>query len=136
MIEIKNLCKSFGDKKVFDGANITVGDASICGLIGINGAGKSTLLRIIGGVIKPDGGKVTVDGEEVFENERIKSRLFFLADDPYYDTGVTGLKLKELYKTFYPFDDSVFDSYINTFSLDLKKPIRNFSKGKIGRAHV
>ena len=73
MIEIKNLCKSFGDKKVFDGANITVGDASICGLIGINGAGKSTLLRIIGGVIKPDGGKVTVDGEEVFENERIKS---------------------------------------------------------------
>ena len=129
MIEIKNLCKSFGDKKVFDGANITVGDASICGLIGRNGAGKSTLLRIIGGVIKPDGGKVTVDGEEVFENERIKSRLFFLADDPYYDTGVTGLKLKELYKTFYPFDDSVFDSYINTFSLDLKKPIRNFSKG-------
>ena len=129
MIEIKNLNKSFGDKKVFESADIEVADASICGLIGINGAGKSTLLRIISGVMKADGGSVLIEGESVYDNEKVKSRILFLPDDPYYNTGVTGMKLRELYKTFYSFDDETFYSYANTFALDLKKPIRNFSKG-------
>lgn len=129
MIEIKNLSKSFGEKQVYKNADITVQSGSICGLVGINGAGKSTLLRILSGVIKPDEGTVSIDGEEVFDNEKIKREIFFLSDDPYYDTGVTGLKLKELYSTFYHFDEWIFTSHIQTFKLDLKKPIRNFSKG-------
>lgn len=129
MIEIKNLYKSFGEKQVYGNADITVDNASICGLIGINGAGKSTLLRILSGVIKPDAGSVTIGGESVFENESIKKDILFLSDDPYYDIGVTGLKLKELYQTFYKFDEDVFTSYIRTFDLDVRKPIRNFSKG-------
>ncbi|MDE6441474.1 MAG: ABC transporter ATP-binding protein [Clostridia bacterium] len=129
MIEIKNLYKRFGDKQVYNNADITVDDSSICGLIGINGAGKSTLLRILSGVIRQDAGTVSIDGEEVFENEKIKRDILFLSDDPYYDTGVTGLKLKELYKTFYSLDDEIFTSYIRTFNLDVRKPIRNFSKG-------
>lgn len=129
MIEITNLSKSFGDKVVYANADIVIENASICGLIGINGAGKSTLLRIISGVMKADEGTVRIDGNDVFENEKIKPDIFFLSDDPYYDTGVTGLKLKALYSTFYRLDESIFTSYINTFALDLKKPIRNFSKG-------
>ncbi len=96
MIEIKNLCKSFGDKKVFSEANVTVETGSICGLVGINGAGKSTLLRIISGVMTADTGTVTYDGEPVYENEKVKSKIFFLPDDPYYDTSVTGEKLKKI----------------------------------------
>lgn len=129
MIEIKNLYKRFGDKQVYNNADISVDDASICGLIGINGAGKSTLLRILSGVIKQDAGSVSIDGEEVFENEKIKRDILFLSDDPYYDAGVTGLKLKELYRTFYHFDEDIFTSFICTFDLDVRKPIRNFSKG-------
>lgn len=129
MIYIERLCKSFGEKVVFDNADITVATGCICGLVGINGAGKSTLLRLISGVIRPDAGTVYFDGEPVYDNEKIKSKIFFLPDDPYYDTGVTGEKLRKLYKTFYPFDDNVFNGITGKFKLDLKKPIRNFSKG-------
>lgn len=129
MIEITNLSKKFGDKPVFVNTDITVETDSICGLVGINGAGKSTLLRIISGVLRQDAGTVKIDGENVYENQKIKSKLFLLPDDPYYDAGVTGEKLRTLYSTFYDFDDSVFTHFTSKFALDLKKPIRNFSKG-------
>lgn len=129
MITIRNMSKSFDKKTVFCNADITVESGSICGLVGVNGAGKSTLLRLIGGVLKPDAGSVCLDGECVYRNESAKKKVFFLPDDPYYDVTVTGAKLRELYRIFYPFDDRVFQSCTQKFSLDLNTPIRNFSKG-------
>lgn len=129
MIQITNLCKSFGKKEVFKNADITVETGSICGLVGINGAGKSTLLRIISGVMREDEGEILIDGEKVYDNENIKRRIFMLPDDPYFDTNLTGAKLKELYRTFYTFDDVTFMYYTNLFKLDLNRPVRNFSKG-------
>lgn len=129
MINIKQLSKSFGSKKVFVDADATVETGSICGLIGINGAGKSTLLRILSGVMTAEQGEVTIDGQHVYENESVKERIFFLSDDPYYDLGVTGQKLKTLYEVFYNFDNELFNKYAQKFTIDLKKPIRNFSKG-------
>lgn len=129
MIEIKNLCKNFGSKVVFNNADIRVESGSICGLVGINGAGKSTLLRLISGVLMPDSGSIAIDNESVYDNENVKRKIFLLPDDPYYDSNVTGAKLKELYQTFYTFDSEIFSSFIKTFALDINKPIRNFSKG-------
>lgn len=129
MITTKKLAKSFGEKVIFRDANITVKTGSICGLVGINGAGKSTLLRILCGIMRSDEGEVSIDGHPVFENESIKKRIFFLPDDPFYTFTMTGLKLKELYRTFYDFDDVLFGKYTNKFKLELNKPVRNFSKG-------
>lgn len=129
MIQINRLYKKFGDKVVFDDADIYVETGSVCGLVGINGAGKSTLLRMLSGVMRADSGDVLIDGEPVQNNEPIKKKIFFLPDDPYFDTGFTGEKLRELYRTFYPFNDEIFFYYVKLFSLDVKKPIRNFSKG-------
>ncbi len=129
MIEIRNMDKKFGEKTVFLNADVFVDNESICGLVGINGAGKSTLLRIISGVMLPDAGTVEIDGMPVYENEEIKKDIFFLPDDPYFDVGVTGEKLRSLYKTFYDFDDATFLKYTQKFKLDLRKPMRNFSKG-------
>lgn len=62
MIELINLSKSYktpqGRHYVFKDLNITLPEGKSVGLIGRNGAGKSTLLRIIGGIDRPDGGKV------------------------------------------------------------------------------
>ncbi len=129
MINIYKLSKRFGNKVVYDNADITVESESICGLVGINGAGKSTLLRLLSGVLKPDSGCILIDGDPVYDNPKVKKDIFFLPDDPYYDSGVTGMKLRELYKTFYPFDDEVFQSYTTKFNLNMQSPIRNFSKG-------
>jgi ABC-2 type transport system ATP-binding protein len=130
MIEIKDLTKGYEDKKeVLKNVRLTINDGTVFGLVGINGAGKSTLLRIIAGVLKKETGQVCVDGEEVYENERVKKGIFFLADDPFYTANVTARSLADMYTSVYEFDERVFKEYLNKFKLNEKLPIRNFSKG-------
>ena len=129
MITANGICKSFGSKTVFDGVDISVSDGSICGLVGINGAGKSTLLRILCGVLAADKGTAQIDGKDIYDNPEVKRDVFFLADEPFFEYGLTGEKLCAFYKTVYDFDENVFRSYTEKFGFDLKKPSRNFSKG-------
>lgn len=64
LIELKNVCKSFGDRVILDNANLQVfpGDALV--VIGPSGTGKSTILRLIAGLIEPDEGEIYVKGEK------------------------------------------------------------------------
>lgn len=129
MIKITNLSKSYGNHEVLNNVNLVIEDGSICGLVGINGAGKSTLLRTITGIFKPNSGSVTIDGQEVFDNEEIKSLMFFLPDEPYYSFNETPLSILTLYETFYNFDKEEYLEYLKKFDLPLKKSLHNFSKG-------
>ncbi|NLZ93463.1 MAG: methionine ABC transporter ATP-binding protein [Firmicutes bacterium] len=65
MIQINNLCKSYGNLKVLEGISLTIEDGDIYGLVGRSGAGKSTLLRCINGLEKYQSGSLMVDGQEV-----------------------------------------------------------------------
>ena len=103
MIKIQGLNKSFNDKEVLKNVDLTIKDGSVFGLVGINGSGKSTLLRLISGVYQADSGEVIIDGENVFENERIKRKIFFLPDEPYYNENVTPYTLKDIYLSFHSF---------------------------------
>lgn len=130
MIEIQGLTKSYDKSKVvLNDLHVKIADSSVFGLVGINGAGKSTLLRVIAGVLRADKGQVCIDGANVFENEDVKRQIFFLPDDPYYGANVSASGLADLYKSVYDFDEKKFLEYLGKFSLDPKKPIRNFSKG-------
>lgn len=129
MIEIKNLSKSFKDKKVLNNLNLTIPDGTIFGLVGINGSGKSTLLRLISGIYKADKGFIFVDGEGIYENEKMKSNFFFLPDEPFYGINTTPLSLIDLYQAFYNFDKKEYIEYLEGFKIPLKKQINNFSKG-------
>lgn len=129
MIEIKNLNKSFSDKKVLKDINLTINTGKVFGLIGINGAGKSTLLRLISGVYKADSGSILINGEEVYENEKIKKEIFFLPDEPYYGLNTTPYNLKDIYQVFYDLDEQLYLNYIDLFKIPLKKPMNKFSKG-------
>ena len=129
MIKISNLSKSFTDKIVLKNLNLEIKDGEVFGLVGINGAGKSTLLRLMSGIYKADEGSIIIDGEEVYENEKIKNKIFFLPDEPYYASNTTPLSLIGLYETFYDFDKEVYLKYLKKFALPLKKSMHNFSKG-------
>jgi phospholipid/cholesterol/gamma-HCH transport system ATP-binding protein len=65
MIEIINLCKSFGDHKVLDNLNLSIKTGETTVIIGRSGCGKSVLLKHIIGLLKPDYGQVLVDGKDV-----------------------------------------------------------------------
>lgn len=130
MIKIIGLVKGYEkNKPVLKGLNATIAEGSVFGLVGINGAGKSTLLRVLAGVMKADGGQVLVDGEEVYENENAKGKIFFLPDEPFYTSNVTAEGLADMYRAVYDLDMQVFQERLAQFALPANKPIRNFSKG-------
>lgn len=131
MIKIDSVSKSFGDKLVLDGINLTLKEPTIYGLVGINGSGKSTLLRIIAGIYRPDQGRVTIDGEDVLQNpEKAKSSFFFLNDNPYYSPLWKAKDFVSFYSCFYPeFDKEELNRVLNILELDVSHRISTFSKG-------
>lgn len=64
VLEVNNLCKSFGDRVLIDNLNFAIPKGAIVGIIGANGAGKSTLFHLISGQVAPDSGTITL-GETV-----------------------------------------------------------------------
>jgi len=65
MIEIKDVHKSFGAQHVLRGINLTIPSGKITVIVGPSGTGKTVLLRHIIGLIRPDRGRVTVDGVDI-----------------------------------------------------------------------
>ncbi len=130
MIEAKGLTKRFDDITAIDHIDVQIKDGSVFGLVGTNGAGKSTFLRILSGILKPDEGSVTIDGEDVYENTAVKSRFFYISDDQYFFSNSTPLQLMDFYCSVYPkFDTARFDRLMESFDLDRNRKINTFSKG-------
>jgi len=69
MIEIINVYKSFGDNQVLKGASLSIEKGETMVIIGRSGCGKSVLLKHIIGLLKPDSGRVIVDGHNVSKSE-------------------------------------------------------------------
>ncbi|CAA9275519.1 MAG: hypothetical protein AVDCRST_MAG41-3209 [uncultured Corynebacteriales bacterium] len=65
MLEITGLTKSYGDLRVLDGVDLTVGTGEVVGLLGPNGAGKTTLVSIVAGLRRADAGRVVALGADV-----------------------------------------------------------------------
>lgn len=94
-LEIKNLTKKFGDKKVLKDLSFTVESGKAFGLLGRNGAGKTTTIRILMQVFQPTSGKVLLDGKPIdyskvslgylpeerglYPNDKIVDQLIYLA---------------------------------------------------------
>lgn len=62
MIEVKDIVKRFGELEVLHGVSLSVKRSEVVSLVGASGAGKSTLLQIIGTLMKPDSGTITIGG--------------------------------------------------------------------------
>lgn len=130
MITITFLKKLYENKVILNNINLTIQEGSILGLIGPNGAGKSTLLKLIAGILKQDEGSITIDNIPVYYNPTLKKDIFLVSDEPYYAMNDTLKTLKSFYQYWYPsFDEALYASYIDKFSIDEQKPIKNFSKG-------
>ncbi len=64
-LTIKNVSKSYGDKKVVDNISLEISKPGVYGLLGTNGAGKTTTIRMLLGILKKDEGEITWNGKEV-----------------------------------------------------------------------
>jgi ABC-2 type transport system ATP-binding protein len=70
MLEVDDISRSFGSRRVLDGVSFTVGAGRMTGFVGGNGAGKTTTMRIILGVLSSDSGSVTLDGTRLTPADR------------------------------------------------------------------
>ena len=103
IIEIKNLSKSFGDKKVLEDINLYIRRGEFMTLLGPSGCGKTTLLRMIAGFLQPDEGSILMEGKElagVPPHERPLNTVFqryaLFPHLDVYDNIAFGLKLKKV----------------------------------------
>lgn len=83
MIEVKNLCKTYGNHKAIDNLTFTIGNGHIYGFLGPNGAGKSTTMNIITGCLAPSSGSVSINGFDILENSTdAKRNIGYLPEKP------------------------------------------------------
>ncbi len=83
MIEVKNLCKRYGDHIAVDDLSFTIESGHVYGFLGPNGAGKSTTMNIITGCLAATSGSVTIDGYDIYEDaQEAKSRIGYLPEIP------------------------------------------------------
>ena len=130
MIEVNQCSKKFGMLQAVSKVSLQIGNREVFGLVGSNGSGKSTLLRMMAGIIRGDEGNILVDGTDVYENEKAKSSIFYIADDSYFPANFTPREMAVYYKNVYPsFRMQKYEKLMKQFHLDERGKINRFSKG-------
>ena len=124
-----NLTRKFGDTTALNGVNLCLDEAKIYGLLGRNGAGKTTLLRLITNYIQPTEGSITLDEQNVWENEKAQHQIFLVTETSYF-AEMNAHKLIQLMSEIYPsFDKQQCLDYAKRFELDLNKKYTALSTG-------
>ena len=141
MIEVKDLTFSYGkifhgkDKQVLHGLNFTVEDSEIFGFLGPNGSGTSTTQKILTGILKGHGGRVSLFGKDIKEvhTQEFFQKIGVLFEFPYLYANLSALDNLHYFSSFYPREQlrdaqEVLDEL--EFKKDfLKKPVSSYSKG-------
>jgi ABC-2 type transport system ATP-binding protein len=83
MIQVEGLTKYYGHHAAIRNLRFQIERGEVIGFLGLNGAGKTTTLKVLGCVLLPTSGRVTIDGYDVVENpHEIRKRIGFLPDTP------------------------------------------------------
>ncbi|MGW0930138.1 ATP-binding cassette domain-containing protein, partial [Streptomyces sp. NPDC002644] len=90
-ITAHGLRKSYGDKTVLDGVDLSVPEGTVFSLLGPNGAGKTTAVKILSTLISADGGQVTVGGHDIAaEAQAVRSLIGVTGQFSAVDGLITG----------------------------------------------
>jgi ABC-2 type transport system ATP-binding protein len=110
MIELKELTKRFSNVVAVNNLNLSVSKGEIFGFIGPNGAGKTTTINIMGGILKPTSGTVTICGINMDTHpEKAKSKIGFIPDRPYLYEKLTGMEFLRFTSDLYGVDEDIFN---------------------------
>jgi ABC-type multidrug transport system ATPase subunit len=133
MLQVEALVKRFGNSSVVDGISFSVDAGEVVGFVGPNGAGKSTTMKMICGLLKPNSGRVTIDGIAFSEDAQVYlSKLGALIESPAFYPGVNGRDhLAYLARMRGRFIDGLIGSTLARVGLDAasNKPVKKYSTG-------
>lgn len=124
-VEVKGLSKSYGGYAMND-ISFPVPRGYITGLIGPNGAGKSTIIKAIMGMIVPDGGVITVLGQNAGATEgNYKQEIGYISDENIFYEYLSMEQMKRIIAPFYArWDEDLYLKYMDLFELPSRKKSR------------
>ena len=129
-IEFQSVSKRFGSTQALDQVSLTLEEGHIYGLLGNNGAGKTTLLSILTDRLRPDSGKVLVDGDSVRNNDEALGKLFLVGEQNFFPEDMRVKRAFQVAADFYPdFDEEYAAELAKEFGLPMKKKITSLSTG-------
>ena len=113
VIAVENLVKRYGNFTAVDGVSLTVAPGQIHGFLGPNGAGKTTSIRMIAGLLKPDAGRIVVNGHDLnTAPEAAKAALGFIPDRPFIYEKLTAGEFLRFHAGLYGMDNGDIETRI------------------------
>jgi ABC-2 type transport system ATP-binding protein len=113
VIAVEHLVKRYGNFTAVDDVSIEVASGQIHGFLGPNGAGKTTSIRMIAGLLKPDAGRILVNGHDLArEPEAAKAALGFIPDRPFIYEKLTAGEFLRFHAGLYGMDDTAIEARI------------------------
>lgn len=125
MLEVVNIEKSYGKKKILHDISFSIEKGQIKALVGPNGSGKTTLMNTMTNLLKRDGGQVLVDGKE-FKDEKIFNHISFFKDEKILDENLYGMDYLDYIKNVYKRTKDDVDRVIKEIGIE------SFVKSKTG----
>lgn len=130
-IEANNLSLKYKKFEALKNISFTLKDEKIYGLLGRNGAGKTSLLTLLSAFRKPSSGKLTICGEDNYENAKIMKSISFHYEKNYSEETSTVRKmLKDVESYRENYDKEYALRLAEMFELPIDKPVSKLSKGK------
>ena len=117
------------------GLNMRVPLGSVYGFLGPNGSGKTTTIRLLLGLLRPEGGAISVLGETMPQHyASVLSRTGYVPERPHLYQSLTIREAIELHRAFYPtWDQKWADDLVAGFYLEPARKLSELSKGEAGK---
>jgi ABC-2 type transport system ATP-binding protein len=121
-VSIERVAKSYGSLWALNGVNTTVARGEIRGLLGANGSGKSTLMKILLGLVKPDNGRVIVEGIDPAVNPiPVRQMVGYVPETPRLYDFLSGIEYLDFVADLYGLSTETkkerIDEYLSAFEL-------------------
>ncbi len=126
-IELKGLKKSFPDFTLGP-VNLSVPEGTILGLVGENGAGKTTTIKLLLGLLRAEGGHISILGQDAKKLD--KNDIGVVLDEPGFPSMLNAGEIRSCLKDIYrSWDDAAWKDLMERFALPQTKKFSDFSKG-------
>jgi ABC-2 type transport system ATP-binding protein len=131
MINIKNLHFSYKKRPVFDALELQFAAGHVYGLLGKNGTGKSTLLRNMAGLLFPERGTITVNGQVPAERTPQFLQNVVMVPEEFYLPDIEIAEFIKYQAPFYPrFNHQQFQNYCTAFDIPVSSTMQRMSYGQ------
>lgn len=128
IIEIKDLTKSYFNKKAVNNISLNIPKGKVVGVLGPNGSGKTTLIKILSGILRSTSGEVLIDGKK--PGVYTKSIVSYLPDRNFLYEWMKVEEAITFYKDFYKdFDEEKAYELLDFMKLNKNAKVSSLSKG-------